>query len=574
MTNHEYNTPQKGSADWHVPLNRNFEKLDTDVEIRDSEANRDTYAPKDGAKFLATDTGTVYLGDGTKWSRLGAIGDAASGQPVLSFDESADAAAINALITNAHEDVAPMGVAYVVGPRSTVTVSSPVVLRSNVHLIANLKLADGSNTCAVKSRDFDSLTGTNTWQAGTASGTVPYNFGFYGHVDGNRANNTGSETTSVDGHPISGIAFYGKGYSVGGLGGRPTQVDRTQGVAFYSECGTQAGGTWDFTNLPEAQVKIRTWRANDHGIVWRGPHDSQIWAISADHLKRGWMSDAAPEWSNYYDDLYLHGYSSDSPQLHEANGRASYIYVDNEEAEVTGELLADHVKVAGGRAPSSLRIKETAHVGKLFARGLGKRSNTGHTGVVIDGGPVTIGELYTSEWNGDGAKLDGHEITIHAANASHNGGYGLNLGSTSEFKDSYLVATGLNGNGSAAISYGWGARNYVFARGWLASGVTGWDPESNPPRDGDYFDVCFNGGSADRTLTRGTTTASGDGSTTSFSIEHGLVDEPRFPRVMAKTPAAGRVDHLTTDGTAITVHYDAAPPAGANNLEWSWEAVL
>ncbi|MFC6716054.1 polysaccharide lyase [Natrialbaceae archaeon GCM10025810] len=69
-TNHDYNTPDEGSTDWHIPLNENFEKLDTDIEIRDEEANRSEYTPHDGAKFFAVDTGAYYLGDGSSWQKL------------------------------------------------------------------------------------------------------------------------------------------------------------------------------------------------------------------------------------------------------------------------------------------------------------------------------------------------------------------------------------------------------------------------------------------------------------------------------------------------------------------------
>lgn len=71
--NHNYNTPKQGSSDWHHPLNRNFEEIDTDVEIRDKEANRSDYAPKDGAKFIATDTRNVFLGDGSNWNQIGSL---------------------------------------------------------------------------------------------------------------------------------------------------------------------------------------------------------------------------------------------------------------------------------------------------------------------------------------------------------------------------------------------------------------------------------------------------------------------------------------------------------------------
>jgi len=69
--NHDYNTPQQGATDWYIPLNENFAALDADVEIRDVEANRDQYDPQAKAKFLATDTGAVYVGDGSTWNHLG-----------------------------------------------------------------------------------------------------------------------------------------------------------------------------------------------------------------------------------------------------------------------------------------------------------------------------------------------------------------------------------------------------------------------------------------------------------------------------------------------------------------------
>ena len=65
---HDYNTPQKGSTDWHLPLNENFEKLDGDVEIRDTSDSLSDYPPKEGAKFFATDTDAVFVGDGSNWN--------------------------------------------------------------------------------------------------------------------------------------------------------------------------------------------------------------------------------------------------------------------------------------------------------------------------------------------------------------------------------------------------------------------------------------------------------------------------------------------------------------------------
>mgnify|MGYP000241765596 CR=1 FL=1 len=66
--NHGYNVPNKGDQNWHQPLNDNFEQYDTDIELRDTDSNKSNYTPKQGAKFLATDTGIVYEGDGGNWN--------------------------------------------------------------------------------------------------------------------------------------------------------------------------------------------------------------------------------------------------------------------------------------------------------------------------------------------------------------------------------------------------------------------------------------------------------------------------------------------------------------------------
>jgi len=66
---HDYNEPDQGAERWHVPLNENFREIDADIEIRDTEANRGDYEPKEGAKYFETDTGDIYLGDGANWQR-------------------------------------------------------------------------------------------------------------------------------------------------------------------------------------------------------------------------------------------------------------------------------------------------------------------------------------------------------------------------------------------------------------------------------------------------------------------------------------------------------------------------
>lgn len=72
--NHGYNVPSEGATDWHLPLNDNFEQFDTDVEIRDADASKGSYDPKAGAKYLATDSERVYVGDGSTWQPVESTG--------------------------------------------------------------------------------------------------------------------------------------------------------------------------------------------------------------------------------------------------------------------------------------------------------------------------------------------------------------------------------------------------------------------------------------------------------------------------------------------------------------------
>lgn len=79
--NHEYNVPESGEQNWHEPLNDNFEALEIDVEIRAAGApDPADFEPQDGAKYLDTETGDIYLGDGSDWTLLGQIGDELGGR--------------------------------------------------------------------------------------------------------------------------------------------------------------------------------------------------------------------------------------------------------------------------------------------------------------------------------------------------------------------------------------------------------------------------------------------------------------------------------------------------------------
>jgi len=65
--NHGYNRPREGAKNWDVDLNENFADIDSDMPIRDTEANKGTYDSTDGVKYEATDSGAIYYGNGDSW---------------------------------------------------------------------------------------------------------------------------------------------------------------------------------------------------------------------------------------------------------------------------------------------------------------------------------------------------------------------------------------------------------------------------------------------------------------------------------------------------------------------------
>ncbi|GGK71231.1 hypothetical protein [Haloarcula sebkhae] len=89
--NHSYQRPDRGAQNWHIPLNENFSRIDTEVEIKDAAENLNQYQPKEGAKFLATDSRRIFIGNGEEWLEFGsAAGRARS----VSLAESSERATV------------------------------------------------------------------------------------------------------------------------------------------------------------------------------------------------------------------------------------------------------------------------------------------------------------------------------------------------------------------------------------------------------------------------------------------------------------------------------------------------
>lgn len=70
--NHNFDLDYAEGETWSY--NSEFNTLEQKVIVRDTDANTGEYTPHTDAIYWATDTGDVYLGDGTAWNQLGHAG--------------------------------------------------------------------------------------------------------------------------------------------------------------------------------------------------------------------------------------------------------------------------------------------------------------------------------------------------------------------------------------------------------------------------------------------------------------------------------------------------------------------
>jgi len=73
-TLHNFNVPETGDADYADTFAQYFDSVDNAIEIRDTENNISNYEPQEGAKFTATDSGVIYIGDGSSWTQITSTG--------------------------------------------------------------------------------------------------------------------------------------------------------------------------------------------------------------------------------------------------------------------------------------------------------------------------------------------------------------------------------------------------------------------------------------------------------------------------------------------------------------------
>lgn len=86
----------------------------------------------------------------------------------------------------------------------------------------------------------------------------------------------------------------------------------------------------------------------------------------------------------------------------------------------------------------------------------------------------------------------------------------------------------------------------------------------------------YNGNSwvnlSDNNLKFGSYSQSTNGSLSVFTINHGLGVVPGYFNVVPTKSAAADISYLTANSVSIFIYYTTPPPAGTNNLSWTWQA--
>jgi len=74
---------------------------------------------------------------------------------------------------------------------------------------------------------------------------------------------------------------------------------------------------------------------------------------------------------------------------------------------------------------------------------------------------------------------------------------------------------------------------------------------------------------------KGQSIQSGNGTTTVFTITHGLTGITTTNQVFTspRTAATGNISFIDLSSTVITITYTVAPVTGTNNLKWDWQII-
>jgi len=219
-------------------------------------------------------------------------------------------------------------------------------------------------------------------------------------------------------------------------------------------------------------------------------------------------------------------------------------------------------------------------------------------GIFTDVKGVVIASNRVEYCNGDGITFQGTDITVIGNIIKNNYTYGLGprfcqraymigniLYENNRKGDNYYGESRIESSDTYPAQHIYYINNYIKARSGIRGiildkpamdyiVIKGNTILSDVPiyKTADIPNYYVKGNIGYVTENSGTATFSGDGTTTQFSIAHGLVSTPTKVQVTPMTADAASDFYVTADDTNIYINYKSAPPSGTDNLKFSWYA--
>lgn len=280
----------------------------------------------------------------------------------------------------------------------------------------------------LKSKDFDSLTGTNKW---LYSDGVPSGFGWRGYL---RLDGSGNE--------IYGVQFYGKRFAVG-----EGEIHNCYMGGWYSEC-AYAGGQQSYRDMPENTpgvlwVRECAYGSGRVGVHYRGPHDGHIHALNL----RGPTGDVGSIGLKVDQQVDVYGGTLDIDHVH------VYGFTDN--VDVSSSFKCSRV------------ISESAHAaGAIFAAPTGQKIIVSQMEMYTN---ARSADVYSLQISGFGVTVDNLELT------DDEGKGGVSLSGERHFVRGWIRGVNAQDN-SIGLRTNQAGRCHidVDVSGYSATGCIGW----------------------------------------------------------------------------------------------------
>jgi hypothetical protein len=476
-----------------------------------------------GAKFTLQPSGYVALaGDATFANGRVAQLQISNGINVNWFETWQDANDRAAILGG--EVSVPAGTYYV----DQVLLDANVIFSGSGTDSTIVNQPNASNKAIFKTRNFDTLTGTNTW---FVSDGVPVGFGVNNMtLNGNKANNTSG----------FGLQFYGKKYFV-----HDVYIIDCVNDGFYTECAS-IGGQETYLDAPECSIN-NVWVRNcgGNGLTYRGPHDGVIGNLYP--FLCGGVGASFETLANTYDGAadigYVHSYANNVGMSNNSRINAEYIQTESNHAEgyicqnsdsTVGQLRAfkNQRDSEGGTAPVTSKNVDIQQACKISTAKV--RTDNGGVGISITGAGTYIGyaEINGEENGSVGIDIDANQVITTSRVYDFTLGIAIRCGATGATNGNFTTSTTRNSlthfsNVTAGEAGELSIDMFTSAGETAISGVI--------PTSTESFNIVSRGDTVGQTNTKGVTAIT-IGATSSV-ISHGLIYTPSAANIQV-TPTS------------------------------------